>query len=169
MKYLLGAATAALLLAGATAASAAQAAATVQASATVIAPLVAARATDVLFGKFVLDSTNAGGTLTLGTDGSRTAGTGINRVGPATGTAGEVDFTNDGSNLYDVQVPAGTTLTDGGSGPTHNMSVTFTTSPGTLTGLSAPTHVLIGGTLTANASQAAGLYMATFNVTGNYE
>jgi hypothetical protein len=174
MKYLLGAATAALLLAGATAASAAQATGFVTATATVISPLTEDVSHQMGFGKLVLDNSGNGGTLVLSTAGGRTQTGGVNLVGGASGMAAEVDFvgdsTNGAPNPYDVSVDTGATLSDGHSHSMTVTSITTSTNPGTgLTGLTASQAVSIGGTLNVAAGQAAGTYSGTFNITGAYE
>ena len=174
MKYFLGAATAALMLAGASAASAAQASQTVNAQAIVISPLTETVTNNMNFGKLVLDSTNTSGTLILGTDNSRSVTGGVNLVGGATGQAAVVTFvgdtTNGAPNPYNVTVDTTTSLSDGHS---HSMSVAIgptATSPGTgLTGLTGTQAVTIGATLSVASSQAAGTYQGTFNVTGAYQ
>ena len=174
MRYFLGAAAAALLLAGATAASAAQATGMVTATATVISPLSETVKTQMGFGKLVLDNSGNGGTLVLSTAGVRSQTGGVNLVGGTSGTAAEVDFVGDTSNgapnPYDVSVDTGATLSDGSGHTMTVTSITTSTTPGTgLTGLTGTQAVSIGGTLNVAASQAAGTYTGTFNVTGAYE
>jgi hypothetical protein len=169
MKYLLGAATAALLLAGATAASAAtnQSTQSVNATATILSPVAISVTNNMSFGKLVLDGSATAGTVTLGTDGSRTPLGGVNLVTGGGEQAALVKFTPDAtngtSNVYNVTTDASTLLNSG----TDNMTVdTFTLSATTGTGIQS---ISIGAKLHVASNQPAGVYNGTFNVYANYQ
>jgi len=173
MKYFISAAAAALLLAGATAASAAQATGSVTATAIVVSPLTETVAHNMGFGKLVLDNSGTGGTLVLSTSGGRSVTGGVNLVGGTTGQQAEVDFvgdtTNGAPNPYNVTVDTGATLSDSASHSMTVTSITTSTNPGAgLNNLTGAQAVSIGGTLNVASGQAAGTYSGTFNVTAAY-
>lgn len=167
MKYLVGVATAALLLASGSSAMAAQASATVTANATVITPLTATASKTLEFGKLVMNtSPGGGGTLTIvAATGSRSATGGVDLVSGGLVQAAVVDVVGDGTNAYTVTIPSTATLT----GPSGTMSVTgINTNTAGLTALVGTNHISIGATLNASVGQAAGAYAGTFDVTAAY-
>ena len=171
MRYLVGVATAALLLASGSSAMAAQASATVTANATVITPLTASATATLEFGKLVMNTTPGGaGTLTVApATGNRSAAAGVDLVGGTGGQAAVVhvvgDIVNGAPNAYPVTIPATTTLSSGAN--TMAVSAINTDTAG-LTTLVGTVDLKIGATLTAAAGQAPGAYTGTFNVTAAY-
>ena len=171
MKYLLGVASAALLLASGSAAMAAQATATVTANATVITPLTAAATKELQFGKLVMNASNSAGTLVIAAaTGGRTVTGGVDLVGGTSGQAAVVhvegDIVNGGANAYTVTIPTTATLSGpGGASMAATSIYTNTGSRNTLTGV---VDISIGGTLNAAANQAPGSYAGTFDVTAAY-
>lgn len=170
MKYLVGVATAALLLASGSSAMAAQASATVTANATVITPLTATASKTLEFGKLVMDSSGTGGTLVIAaSSGGRSVTGGVNLVGGTSGQSAVVDVVGDtvngAPNAYTVTIPTTATLTSGA----NSMSVTgINTNTVGLTTLVGTNHISIGGTLNASSGQAPGSYTGTFDVTAAY-
>lgn len=170
MKYLVGVATAALLLASGSSAMAAQASATVTANATVITPLTATATKTLEFGKLVMDSSGTGGTLVIAAaSGGRSVTGGVNLVGGTSGQAAVVhvvgDTVNGAPNTYTVTIPTTATLTSGAN--TMGVSGINTNTTG-LTALVGTVDISIGGTLTAASGQAPGAYTGTFDVTAAY-
>ena len=118
--------------------------------------------TGMVFGKVVAGATP--GTVVLTPAGARSA-TGGAKLGNAAG-AGATNFLVGGPPLtgYSIVLPASATLTSGSNTMTVNA---FTSTPGgsgTLSVLGSQA-LTVGATLQVGASQAAGAYSGTFNVT----
>lgn len=127
--------------------------------------------TDMNFGTIAVSS--GGGTVLLHVNGSRAPSAGV--ILPSfTGTVSAAQFTISGEPGYSYAITLPATdfiLYESGTGPATMVVNAFTSTPfasGTLTG--STDTVLVGATLNAGASQAAGLYTnaAGFEVTVNY-
>lgn len=149
--------------------------ATTQSSATVIVPIAITKSADLVFGKF---APGAGGSVTIATNGNRTAsGTILSSVGP-TPTAAKFDVTGDNSATYSITWSGATSLTHA-TEATQTMTLarisdlagTGTTTgevtSGTLSSTGAQS-IYMGGQLTVGASQAAGTYNGDVTVTVEY-
>lgn len=137
---------------------------TANATATVIPAIAISKTIDLAFASVV----PAGGadTVIVSAAGSRTCGGTLTCTG--TVAAASFDVTGGASLTYAVTLPASTVINDGGP---NNMTVnTFTdsiSSSGTLSGGGTQTFT-VGATLQVGASQVAGSYTGTFNVTVLY-
>lgn len=132
------------------------------ASATVLAALAITENTLLTFGSFETDG-NAG-TVVLTTGGARTPSGGVT-LGPTAGAAGS--FSIAGTASASISIPAITGITLTGPGTAMAVAFDITGSPTALDGGGAAT-LDVGGTLTVNASQAAGAYSGTYTVVVNY-
>jgi hypothetical protein len=148
--------------------------ATTTSTATVIEPIAITKAADLVFGKF---APGGGGTVTVATDGARTAsGTILSAVGSSP-TAAQFDVTGDADATYSIGWTGVSVLTDLVSSETMTLSKISnliggnTTSGEVATGtLSAggAQSIYLGGTLTVGAAQAAGDYAGDVTVTVEY-
>lgn len=145
------------------------------ASATIITPIAISKTVDLNFGNIASNAT--GGTVILGTDGSRTpSGLTLPASAPGTVTAASFTVTGNGSSNFSISIPSTVTLTNTtGSGNETMVVSDFTNdSAGGLTQgtLSAGgSRVLkVGGKLTVAAAQVAGVYTnaTDLTVTVNY-
>jgi len=168
MKILVRSLSAAIIMIAFSLNANAQASATADASATIITPIAISVSANMDFGNVAASA--ALGTVILATDGSRSVTGGVTL--PATaGSPTQAIFSVTGETgfTYSIALPGSITLDDGA---THTMTVdTFTSNPsgtGTLTGGSETLNV--GATLRVAASQAAGTYTNSgdLTVTVNY-
>jgi hypothetical protein len=142
--------------------------ATANASATVIKPIAIGPATQELkFGKFMV---GAGGTVAIATTGARTL-IGVAEFGTQ-GTAGfsaaSFPVTGENNATFSISLPGTATLSAGGGNTmTVGSFVSDPVSPATLDASGAKT-LLVGATLTVGATQVAGTYLGTFDVTVDY-
>lgn len=133
-------------------------------------PISIMKNTDMNFGTIAISTST--GTVVLSTFGSRTATGGV-FLTSFTGTVTAAQFTVSGepNYTYAITLPATFTLYESGVGPESMTVNSFTSIPSATGSLTAGTEtVLIGATLNAGASQAAGSYTnATgFDVIVNY-
>lgn len=125
-------------------------------SATIITPIAISKTVDLNFGNIVAGTA---GTVTVGTDDSRssTGGVTLPTATPGTITAAQFDVTGLANATYSITVPASFNVT----GPGDDMEVsTFVTDPtptGTLDGSGEQT-ISVGATLAVGANQTAGTY-----------
>jgi hypothetical protein len=130
---------------------------------TLAGPLITiTRVQDMGFGKVVASAT--AGTVTLATNGTRTAAGGTTLANGASAKAAQFTVAAAALLLYNITLPSSSTLTSSG----HTMTVdTFTSNPsGTgQIGAGGTSTLLVGGKLHVGASQASGSYSGTFNVT----
>lgn len=147
----------------------AQVTATATATATIITPIAITKTVDMNFGN-VASGPTVVGTVVLTPASTRTA-TGSCTLPAVTGTVTAASFTVTGlgTSTYSITLPVGaTTITSGA----NTMTVDTWTSTPTPTGvLAAGTGtLLVGATLHAGISQAAGVYVSgtAFSVTVNY-
>lgn len=116
---------------------------------------------DLDFGAIV--SGASASTVQISTAGSRTCGAGIT----CSGTTSAAGFSITGTTGETVTIGSDANVTLNGPGGA-TMSATLASSLATLT-LDGSDGFTVGGTLGVNASQAAGNYSGTFNVTVNYQ
>jgi len=148
--------------------------ATTNSSATVIVPIAIKKTTDLIFGKF---APGAGGTVTVATDGARTASGPILSVSGADVTAAKFDVTGDNDSTYGITWSGAALLTDSVSSETMALSkisdltaagaTTGEASSGTLSGTGAQS-IYLGGTLAVGTSQADGNYIGDVTATVEY-
>jgi hypothetical protein len=142
--------------------------ATANAAATIVTPITIVKTVDLNFGAIV--PSNQAGTVIVGNDNSISGTGGVTLISQL-GTHSAAAFTVNGEAeaLYYVTVPASNvTLTKTSSSETMTVSTFYHSATGTLdeTGEEA---FNVGATLTVAASQPAGLYEGTFDVTVSYQ
>lgn len=161
-----------IVMAGFSSASYAQSTATsasTTADATIVAPISITAGSTLSFGAVVRSA--AGGTVTLATDGTRTA-SGVSFSPTSTGSPAASSFTVGGeaNYTYAITLPAAdVTLTKAVTLETMTVN-NFTSNPGTtgtLDGSGAET-LLVGATLNVGAAQVSGLYEGTYTVKVDY-
>jgi len=143
-------------------------------SATVIVPIAITKSVDLIFGKF---APNAGGEVTVATDGARTTTGPILSVSGATPTAAKFDVTGDNDSTYGITWSGAALLTDSVSSETMALSkisdltaagaTSGEVGTGTLSGTGAQS-IYLGGELTVGASQADGNYTGDVTATVEY-
>jgi hypothetical protein len=118
------------------------------------------------FGKFVAGS---GGTITIDTNGARSASGGVALIISAGGTAATFNITEsnpDVSNAYIVELPPNGTVTL--SSGSNSMAIdNFVSNPSGL--LSGTQTLSVGATLTIGPNQPVGSYSGSFSVTVVYQ
>lgn len=139
--------------------------ASANANAAIVAAISISNTVDLDFGQVVAGGTS--GTVAMSAGGSRSAVGGVT-LG-STGSAAPASFivSGDANASYSITLPGSMSLTSGGNNMTVN---TFTSSPngsGTLGG-GGSQNLNVGATLQVGASQAAGSYTGSFNVTVAY-
>lgn len=140
--------------------------ATANATATVMTPISIAKSADLDFGAF---AAGTGGTVVIGTDGSRSSTGAVVESASDTGNNAEFAVSGQANATYAITLPGdGTvTITSGANSMAVN---TFTSDPsgtGTLDG-SGNQALNVGATLVVGSGQAAGSYTGTFDVTVEY-
>jgi hypothetical protein len=140
------------------------ASATATASANVVQPLEIVKTADLAFGN--LASGTAAGTVTIATDGSRTATGGVSLIAAGSvQNAAAFDINGFADASFDIELPASIVIeTEDG---TASMTVDgFVSSLGADSVLDAngEANLEVGATLNVDAQQAAGLYSGTFDV-----
>lgn len=162
MRYLIGAASAALVLASASMAFAGSgnpASDVGSATATVISPLTVTHVDDLVFGKIV----QAAGTATIAaSSGASVQLSGLTAPGGQTTKPAKFTVTGDGTSAWTATVSPLTSLSDGAS---HTLGFAETTS--TLTG--SPANVYVGGTLTILATSTPASYTGSITVSASYD
>ena len=136
------------------------------ADATIVAPITISAGSDLAFGSVVKSA--AGGTVTLATDGSRTA-SGVSFSPTSTGSPTASSFTVGGEAgyAYAVSFPSATvTLTKTNSTETMTVGTFTSNSTNSLTG--GTQTLLVGATLNVGAAQVAGAYVGTYTVKVDY-
>ena len=155
---LLGAAVAALASTGANAATQ-----TATAEVDIIAAVTLTQDLGLDFG--VVASSAAAGTVTLPTgSNTRTCSASVTCVGTAQRGQFTVSNATTGYNVA-ITVPASTSLT--GPGAAMNLALVPSITGFTSTGVAVVFNV--GGTLSVGASQVAGTYTGTYNVSADYQ
>jgi hypothetical protein len=151
------------------AASFAQVSATATATATIITPIAITKTIDMNFGN-VASGPTVVGTVILTPASTRTV-TGSCTLPAVAGTVTAASFTVTGlgTSTFSITLPVGATTITSGS---DNMTVDTWISTPTPTGVLAAgtATILVGATLHAGISQAAGTYVSAipFSVTVNY-
>lgn len=139
------------------------ASANADATATVVTPIQITKDTDLAFGKF---AAGTGGTIVIGTDGTRTKDGNVTVIG-AGNTAAKFTVGGEANCTYAITIPVGNvTLTSAGGTMTAN-AFTGSQTTGTLSALGSDTFT-VGATLTAGNAQAPGAYSGTFAVSVDY-
>lgn len=144
----------------------AQVSTTASASATIVTALTITKVTDLSFGRFAV---NAAGTVTVGTDNSRSQTAGCALFGGGAVTAASFSVTGEPSRTYTISIVTPVTLTHTVT-PANNLVInTFVTNPVSPATLAAGANtLLVGATLNADGSEIAGDYTGTFTVSLNY-
>lgn len=140
------------------------------ATATVVAPIAIAAGTTLRFGSF--STSAAAQTVTINaTSGARTS----SGVALVTSTVGRATFnvTGEGTLTYAITLPTNGTVnitTDDGGSASEILAVSnFTSDPSGTGALTAGAQTLgVGATITTAASQVAGAYTGSFNVSVDY-
>lgn len=141
---------------------------TVNTSASVVRTLSITSATELSFGTFSSGAT--AGTLTITSDGNRTATGGVTTVSTSPGSNAVVSLAGTPATSFSVSLPGSVQLTSASGGASMTIA-SFTTS---LTGLQGSLNSSgtgsfgIGGTLSVGANQAIGVYSGSFPVTLTY-
>ena len=142
----------------------ASASGTATVNAEVVSPISIADGTDLDFGRII--GNTAGGTVTVATDGERTADSG-DLLAPST-TVQAASFSVKAAEGYNYKITIPTiNLTGAGDA----MPIVFTSSLGNVNvqGTGANQALSVGGALTVNSGQAEGDYTGTVEVTVAYE
>lgn len=143
-----------------------QATTSANASASIVTAISLAKTADLAFGDAVAGGT--AGTVVVTPAGARSA-TGGTTLGSSSGvSAASFTVTGDPSSTYSITLPGSTTLT---FAVINTMTAnTFTSNPSSTGTLSAggSQTLTVGATLNVGASQAAGTYTGSFNVTVAY-
>ncbi len=132
-------------------------------NATIVTPIAITKTSDMNFGNVAVNANS--GTVILTPAGARTPTGGVT-LPAVTGTVSAAAFTVTGQTgyVYNITLPTSITLT---GTPSGTMTVnTFTSNPtptGTLTG--GTSNLTVGATLNVDASQAAGSYTNTSDLT----
>ena len=138
-----------------------------QASATVIKPIAITNPTTLNFGNLI--SSTTAGTIILGTDGNRTASTGVTlpTAIPGIVTAAGFNVVGENNAHYTIAISESVVLKN----PTNDeMTLNAFTNNATKVLSAAGTESFkVGGTLNVAAGQASGLYSSTYVVTVTYE
>lgn len=143
------------------------------ASATVLAAIAINKSTDLSFGRF---APGAGGSITVSTSGVRVADSDVLSAADSSPTAAKFDVSGNPAATYDITIVASTLLEDGAAHrialvTCSDLSRANTTSGNVANGtLSAAgsQSLFVGGTLSVDAAQAAGLYRGSIAVTVEY-
>jgi len=140
--------------------------ATANASATIVTPISITKVTDLNFGAIV-PSTEAG-TVIVGNDNSISKTGGVTLISQL-GTHSAAAFTVNGAAnaTFYIVPPTTVTLTKTSSTETMTVSNLYHNATGTLDGTGAEAFN-VGATLAVAASQVAGVYTGTFDVTVAY-
>lgn len=135
------------------------------ATVTIVSPLAIGNSIqDMSFGKI---NAVSGGTVSIGTNGSRTKTGNLVLVNGGSVSEAKFSVSGDPSATYSITLPAAAaTLSNGSSSLPLSDFVSDPTSAGALSGGSGTIHV--GGTLTVGSGQAGGTYTGTFAVTVEY-
>jgi len=142
---------------------------TFTANATIVKPISISNKSTLEFG--VIATSPASGTVTIGTDGSRSAQNGAKIFG-TTGSVAAASFTvqGEGGYGYNITLPADGTVNLVGPAQSAPMSINGFTcnATGVINATTGKEDAKVGAVLTVNANQSSGVYTGTFNVTVNY-
>ncbi len=146
--------------------------ATTTATGTVITPIGITKSVDLNFGQF---AHGAGGSVTVATDGARTATGAILSTTGATPAAAKFDVTGAADATYSIGWSGDAVLSDTGSDTmalekisdlVGTGATTGAVASGTLTG--GAQSIYLGGTLTVGTAQTAGTYTGAVTATVEY-
>ncbi|HEY4082965.1 MAG TPA: DUF4402 domain-containing protein [Burkholderiaceae bacterium] len=152
--------------------------ATASATAVVLVPIAVSKITDLSFGRLVAGN----GTVTLDTSGARTLSGSTPLPTGGTATAARFDVTGDTTNTFSISYTGSSSVLSDGT-PADDMNVTWiaealTTATGsgktaltqdaTGTLASGAAYIFVGASLAVGASQPAGTYTGTIQVTVDY-
>ncbi len=148
--------------------------ATATATGTVIEPIAITKVVDLNFGQFAPGS--AGGTVTVATNGDRTASGPILSSTGASAAAAQFDVTGAADATYSIAWSGDTELTDGATntmtlGRISELTPSASTTVGDVTSgtlASGAQSIYLGGELTVATAQAAGTYTGNVTVTVEY-
>lgn len=160
-KFVIAAATLAVVGLGSQAAFAADATGT--ASVTIATPIAISQTTPLSFGTVVASGT--AGTVVVSNASVRTTTGGVGALG-GTPAAAVFNVTGQGTNAFSITLPTTVSLT----GPGTAMNVTtFNHNAGASPALAAGAKTVnVGATLGVGANQTAGTYSGTYTVSVNY-
>ena len=119
------------------------------------------------FGSFVAGN---GGSVTISTDGNRSAGGGVVLIRSSQGTAAQFTVSGDPNATYTIQLPGNDFVSLTGPGIDmfiNNFLSTPSGAEGQL-GAGGSQGLSVGGTLNVGSDQAPGSYSGTFSVTVSY-
>jgi hypothetical protein len=150
--------------------------ATTTATGTVIVPIAIEKSADLVFGKF---APGTGGTVTVATDGVRTASGVILSSVDSTPSAAQFDVTGDNDATYDITWSGVSELTNTTGEGSETMAlerISDLTAGGATTGEvlggtlsdTGAQSIYLGGTLTVGAAQVAGTYEGNVTATVEY-
>lgn len=166
-KFLIKAATAAVIASAAfstVAAQAAPASASATARARILKQITITNTSDLDFGTIVAGT--AASTVAVSAAGVRTCGAGLT----CTGTVSSANFNITGTTGAIVTVTGDNSVTlANGTGGTMTAALTRSASTLTLVAGAVNGTVQVSGTLSLAANQADGAYTGTFNVTTDYQ
>lgn len=139
------------------------------ATATVVTPIAISAGDNLRFGSF--STSAAGQTVTINAATSARSSSGVVLVTSTTGAA-TFNVTGEGTLTYAITLPGDGTvnITTGVADAPRTMAVSsFTSDPSGTGALTAGAQTLkVGATITTVASQVAGAYTGTFNVSVDY-
>jgi hypothetical protein len=132
------------------------------ANATVIVPITVTAGTALNFGTFAANS--GGGTVVITTAGARSATGTVALSATTPGVAGSFTVTGNASSTFAITNPGSFNVTSGAN--TMAVNLTGLAATGTLS--SGTATILVPGTLTVGASQAAGSYTGSYTMAVEY-
>lgn len=140
--------------------------ATSNARATVIVPMTLTNTAELNFGDVTYSTGGGAGTVTIAPGGAVTTALNAQSLGGTT-TASTFTVTGDNGRLYDITLPADTTIDNG----TDTITIDGFTS--SLTGDSGTagtdTSFNVGATLNFVGTESQGAYLGTFDVSVDYQ
>tara|TARA_B110001454_G_scaffold138436_1_gene128640 strand:- start:3067 stop:3555 length:489 start_codon:yes stop_codon:yes gene_type:complete len=135
--------------------------ASASAAANILSPITVTKTSDLDFGKIVAGASAS--TVTLTSAGALTCGSGLTCSG--THNAAAFNVAGSTGEIVTVASDASVTLISGA----NSMTASLAPSAASLTLAGGAASFNVGGVLSVGASQAAGAYTGTFNVTVNYQ
>lgn len=131
----------------------------------IIAAIELTKLTDMDLGNVAVGS--AAGTVTLPTNSDTVSCSTVTCFGAAQRASFRVDTATDGY-VINFSTPASINLTRAAGGAPMALTLTRSINSATYNSAAKPT-VFVGGTLSVGASQTAGTYNGTFNLTADYQ
>jgi hypothetical protein len=138
----------------------------------IVQPITLTKNADLAFGTMVKPNSGAN-TVTVSTGSDTPTLTGPGDAALAASTASRAAFTvgGEGGSAFSVTVPSSVTMTRTGGAQTLAVTLTASSSSGTLSGSigsSGSASFTVGGAFTATAGTASGDYTGAFNTTVAY-